>query len=821
MRSFSPLLRASARALSLTLALASVAHASPQDANAALQAHDYPAALSLAEAAVKEEPIPFAHFVLGSAQLHLGQIDAAEKSAAAIARLDPTDTFAITLRAQIAAARGQTQPALALFDQLLTASPDDTEALTNRGAAKLLLKTADRGLADFNRAIELSDYSAEPFFLRSQLLAASGDIPAATADLSRVLEIIPAHLEARPLRAAHFITLKLRRLALADIEIALESAPTSQPLLALRTRAEALPEIFPADAQRQVTALLRESATALAKNDPATAAKKLQLATLTAQNNTPASTVEPQLYLERGDLLLSSGLTDLAKDDYRNARYSGDLVPPALLRLARLEFADKKFSDALELIAAIDPGVSPHNAAEGLVLGTRARIALAEESSDAGELTPAVDFLKTARQLAPELADIATAEKELIAARRKLRTASPSKLQGENLPTALAKAHDLAKNADFAAARALYDRILQLNPANPAVYEARLATAAEFGINDPRAAAFKTIAAELRAPAPVIPTTGTPDDLALARANLAVHERPYLSRPYIARARLHAARAGAAYTAGKPAVTSELAAALSDARLAVQLDAYDPQAHAALAEALIVQRRTTDSINFSARDAVLTQAFASANRALALAPDDTGLLLWRGDLERDHGPEILQRDSRALRLYARATRSDPRSTRALYAHATAAFKSGNHTAALADYRQVLHLEPDNLYARYELGVAQLYARAYTDAAATFSGLQQTQAAAGDKTSADAIETEQLHAIALAAAGDDRSEALAKNVLTHSEWIGNADAALENLTQLPLHAPQLDRLQKLQGTPNPALPKTRANQRETTLDASPR
>ncbi|MGC4074683.1 MAG: tetratricopeptide repeat protein [Nibricoccus sp.] len=819
MRIFLPLFRAFSFAL--TLALASAAHASPQEANNALQAHDYTAALTLAEAAVKEEPIPFAHFVLGSAQLHLGQLDAAEKSAAAITRLDPTETFGITLRAQIAAARGQTQASLALFDQLLAASPDDTEALTNRGAAKFLLKTADRGLADFNRAIALSEYSADALFFRSQLLAAAGDTPAAAADLSRVLQLIPAHLEARPLRAAHFITLKLRRLALADLEISLESAPTSQPLLALRTRAETLPDISPADGQQQVTALLRDSATALTKNDATTAAKKLQLATLVAQNNTPDSAVDPQIYIERGDLLLTSGKTDLAKDDFRHARYSGDLVPPALLRLARLEFADKKFSDALELIAAIDPGMDPHAAAEGLVLSVRARIALAEESSDAGELTPAVESLKTARQLAPDLPDIATVETELISARRKLRTASPSKLSGENLPAALAKAHDLAKNADFDAARALYDRLLQLHPANPAIYEARLATAAEFGMNDPRSAVLKSIATELRAPVPAIPATGTPDDLALARANLAVHERPYLSCPYIARARLHAARAGDAYTAGKPAHASELAAALSDAHLAVQLDAYDPQAHAALAEALIVQKRATDSLNLSARDTVLTQAFASADRALALAPDDTGLLLWRGDLESAHGPEILQRDSRALRFYARATRSDPRSTRALYAHASASFKSGNNAAAIADYRKVLTLEPGNLYTRYELGVAQLYARAYTDAVATFSSLQQTLNASGDKTSADAIETHQLHAIALAAAGDDRSEALAKDVLTHSEWIGNADAALENLTQLPLHAPQLDRLHKLAGTPNPALPKNRANQRETTLDASPR
>jgi len=94
---------------------------------------------------------------------------------------------------------------------------------------------------------------------------------------------------------------------------------------------------------------------------------------------------------------------------------------------------------------------------------------------------------------------------------------------------------------------------------------------------------------------------------------------------------------------------------------------------------------------------------------------------------------------------------------------------------------------------YELGVTQLLGARYSDAVETFGKLQGEFPLQSGTTSAESIEFAQMRAVALAAAGQEQFETLAKAALGRAGWsVQPSELSQHLLTRTP-HASQLDRL----------------------------
>jgi tetratricopeptide (TPR) repeat protein len=200
----------------------------------------------------------------------------------------------------------------------------------------------------------------------------------------------------------------------------------------------------------------------------------------------------------------------------------------------------------------------------------------------------------------------------------------------------------------------------------------------------------------------------------------------------------------------------------------VSLDPFDPQAWVVLAEAQIAGNNHIKISELELRKQNQTEALASADQAVALAPEDTGLLQWRGDFAAEHGAEILQRFARAMRFYTQALRLDPTSTTLLLRRARAAERADREAEAIADYRAILRLEPGATIAAYELGMNQLSLGRFADAIDTFETLQSEFPLLSGDTSPESSEIAQLIIVARAGRGED-CVAEAQQLLIRAAW----------------------------------------------------
>jgi hypothetical protein len=121
--------------------------------------------------------------------------------------------------------------------------------------------------------------------------------------------------------------------------------------------------------------------------------------------------------------------------------------------------------------------------------------------------------------------------------------------------------------------------------------------------------------------------------------------------------------------------------------------------------------------------------------------------------------------------------------------------------------------------RYELGVIQLVAAQFAEAAATFAELRERNSGSAARSSDDAVEVEQLHIIALAGLGDAQAEPLAQAALRKADWSGNAVPVLDELRKTQPHAAELDRIASLKTTAAALDVSSRDDIRPLELDAA--
>jgi tetratricopeptide (TPR) repeat protein len=525
-----------------------------------------------------------------------------------------------------------------------------------------------------------------------------------------------------------------------------------------------------------VTSLVSESIKALEANDAAAAKDLLQVAELLAPSVYSMGVFGPgSIRVMRGDSLAEKGHFDLARADYESAKgLDGEMTDEARVALGRMLVNTGDFAAALPVLAAVSAESKDHFAF--------AQYWTAKALAARHEKTRALADLVQAYQLYTDLADNDPRDEDYPRERDALRAQATPEERTHLRPssrTALAAAELLIDKGQNERARERLDAMLLRNPRNAQAYALR----ARIGDGSIEAnERDRAIAAALSDP-PNSPEAANDDPL--ARADLAVQLRPYASDPYIQRARLRLEQ--------EKRESTRLA--LQDAREAVSLDPFDPQAWVVLAEAQIAGNNHIKISELELRKQNQTEALASADQAVALAPEDTGLLQWRGDFAAEHGAEILQRFARAMRFYTQALRLDPTSTTLLLRRARAAERADREAEAIADYRAILRLEPGATIAAYELGMNQLSLGRFADAIDTFETLQSEFPLLSGDTSPESSEIAQLIIVARAGRGED-CVAEAQQLLTRAAWARNADVLLSNLRQRKPHSPQLDRLAKL-------------------------
>lgn len=132
---------------------------------------------------------------------------------------------------------GKYDAALADFDRVLIADPNNAWAYTGRGYGLALKGRLDNALTDLDRAVQLNPRLAHAYCYRGYTFVLRNEPERALAQLERALELDPKLADAHAYRAAAYFAKKDYDSALASADQALALAPKN--IGALRMRAHA------------------------------------------------------------------------------------------------------------------------------------------------------------------------------------------------------------------------------------------------------------------------------------------------------------------------------------------------------------------------------------------------------------------------------------------------------------------------------------------------------------------------------------------------------------------------------------------------------
>lgn len=268
-------------------------------------------------------------------------------------------------RAQVYAALGRAQEALAGFDDVIGLDPNYPEYRFDR--ANLLLKLGRYGeaVAGYQDAMRLTPPFPELFFNRGTALAATDDLDGALRDFRYVLDLEPDFTDARVSLASLLLDQGDPQGALTEARAGLEVTPDEARLHC--TLGLALLELQQPGAAREAFdhALSRDPGLSEALVNRAVAAHDLgqhdaAIADLTTALR--ADPANPDLLYNRGFVLEAAGRCEDAVADYTRALRSADADCAELLyRRGRCRLALGRAEDgASDLKAHLAIGESPH-----------------------------------------------------------------------------------------------------------------------------------------------------------------------------------------------------------------------------------------------------------------------------------------------------------------------------------------------------------------------------------------------------------------------------------------------------------------------------
>lgn len=238
-------------------------------------------------------------------------------------------------RAQVLAALGRTEEAIAEFDRVIEADPHYSEYYFDRGNTRS--KSGDHvgAIADYEQAMVYSPPFPELYYNRGDAHAALGAIPAAMADFAYVLELEPDHLESRIALAALLLETGDAPAAIDQARVGLAVEPDNARLWCLLGQAatehgdaalawEAFDRALGVD-DTLYPALVNRAVLAHQQGDPVRALADLDRAVDLADGN-------PDVLFNRGFVREAAGRYQDAIADYDRALTRPDADTDELLR---------------------------------------------------------------------------------------------------------------------------------------------------------------------------------------------------------------------------------------------------------------------------------------------------------------------------------------------------------------------------------------------------------------------------------------------------------------------------------------------------------
>jgi tetratricopeptide (TPR) repeat protein len=297
-------------------------------------------------------------------------------------------------RAQVYAALGRSQEALAEFDHVIELDRCYPEYHFDRANLLLKLGRLDEAVAGYQDAIRAGPPFPELYFNRGTALAASGDLGGAMRDFRYVLDLEPDFTEARVSLASLLVEQGEAQRAEAEARAGLAFVPGEARLHC--TLGLALLELAQPEAARKAfdQALSLDPGLPEARVNRAVAAHELgqhdaAIADLTSALD--ADPANPDLLYNRGFVLEGAGRCEDALADYTQALRSADADRPELLyRRGRCLVALGRAEDAAgDFKAHLAAGESPyeHEIAKLLAILPDRNMGQAADSAPAGEPT--------------------------------------------------------------------------------------------------------------------------------------------------------------------------------------------------------------------------------------------------------------------------------------------------------------------------------------------------------------------------------------------------------------------------------------------------
>gem|GEM_PF-3890749 len=528
----------------------------------------------------------------------------------------------------------------------------------------------------------------------------------------------------------------------------------------------------------KITPLLDQSIAALTAGDTARA-EDLRHQALALSGFLGADSIPPDATLvAHAERALEAGFPDVAIIDYRESLSSRRLKNTRLI-LSKLLIAKGAADEALPYLNEIFRAADDYGAAQ-LLIGKihLARYAQNHSLDDLAEAALALaPPTRSARNVLTPAGEIAL--KELNAALEKLPPDQRAALSHTRTIRRLARAHFLFAAHEKDEALPVLNELLAEDPFCTDAYELRIRIS---DYEKARNAADAKIVEELKAPAPQIPEKGVAFAAALANADRLVHQRPFDAQSYVKRVMVR-------LSMNYPTV-EQAKATYDDAKIANNLDPYDPETFQMLCEAFIAQKRAhplSDAASFQELDRLEKAAIWAADSAVTLAPKEVDLLLWRAAKQQQVGEgSRTQTAARALLFLNRAVAQAPTNLAALYARAETARSAENFVRSAQDYRELIRLDPAQLVYSYNLGWVLMSMNKFRAAAAAFEN-----SIPGGNVPDDARS---LQALALAFAGDPKAEELAANIPEHSVSSGGVSTAQWNIGHNKNHtSPLIERV----------------------------
>jgi tetratricopeptide (TPR) repeat protein len=268
-------------------------------------------------------------------------------------------------RAQVYAALGRSQEALAEFDYVIGLDPSYPEYRFDRANLLLKLGRYDEAVAGYQDAMRLTPPFPELYFNRGTALAAAADLGGAMRDFRYVLDLEPDFTDARVSLASLLLDRGDPQGGAAEARAGLNVTPDEARLHC--TLGLALLELQQPQAARDAfdQALAHDPGLSEALVNRAVAANELgqqdaAIADLTTALG--ADPANPDLLYNRGFVLEAAGRCDEAIADYTRALRSGDADRAEVLyRRGRCHLALGRTEEAVgDLKAHLAIGESPH-----------------------------------------------------------------------------------------------------------------------------------------------------------------------------------------------------------------------------------------------------------------------------------------------------------------------------------------------------------------------------------------------------------------------------------------------------------------------------